>query len=89
MRGPTGPLVQQWNQSDLAFLRERARRLAAEVWVEGSQLHMATRDKRNGNAVTLIQGSNLHQVHLAADLAHQRSSITVGGFYDAVQDPFD
>ena len=87
--GPTWPLVQQWNQSDLAFLRERARRLAAEVWVEGSQLHMATRDKRNGNAVTLIQGSNLHQVHLAADLAHQRSSVTVGGFDDAEQDPID
>lgn len=87
--GPTWQLVQQWNQSDLAFLRERARRLAAEVWVEGSRLHMASRDARNGNAVTLIQGSNLLQVRLAADLAHQRSKVIVGGFDDADQDAID
>lgn len=87
--GPTWPLVQQWNQSDLAFLRERARRLAAEVWVEGSTLHMATRDQRNGNAVTLIQGNNLKEVQLRADLAHQRSKVIVGGFDDADQDAID
>lgn len=89
LSGPTWPLVQQWNQSDLAFLRERARRLAAEVWVDGSGLHLASRDKRNGNAVTLIQGSNLFQVRLAADLAHQRSAVVVGGFDDAEQDAID
>lgn len=87
--GPTSPLVQQWNMSDLAFLRERARRLAAEVWVDGSQLHMATRDARNGNAVTLIQGSSLMQVRLSADLAHQRSKVIAGGFDDAGQDAID
>lgn len=89
LSGPTWPLVQQWNQSDLAFLRERARRLAAELWVDGSQLHMATRDARNGSAVTLIQGSNLLQVRLSADLAHQRSQVIVGGFDDAEQDAID
>src|SRR5574337_1314710 len=73
LAGPTWPLVQQWNQSDLAFLRERARRLAAEVWVDGSQLHLASRDKRNGNQVTLIQ----------------RSKLAVGGFDDAEQDAID
>uniref|UniRef100_UPI003F4943A1 phage late control D family protein n=1 Tax=Cupriavidus yeoncheonensis TaxID=1462994 RepID=UPI003F4943A1 len=86
---PVWKMVQQWNQSDLAFLRERARRLAAEVWVEGSRLHMATREQRNGNAVTLIQGSNLFQVRLCADLAHQRSKVVVNGFDDAQQDPID
>ena len=87
--GPTWPLAQQWNQSDLAFLRERARRLAAEVWVDGDALHMATRDKRGGNALTLIQGSNLLQVRLRADLAQQRSKVVVGGFDDADQDAID
>lgn len=87
--GPTWPLAQQWNQSDLAFLRERARRLAAEVWVDGDAVHMATRDRRGGNAVTLIQGSNLLQVRLRADLAHQRSKVVVGGFDDAEQDAID
>ncbi|WP_300450158.1 phage late control D family protein [Accumulibacter sp.] len=87
--GPTWPLAQQWNQSDLAFLRERARRLAAEVWVDGDALHMATRDRRGGNAVTLIQGSNLRQVRLRADLAAQRSKVVVGGFDDGDQDAID
>lgn len=87
--GPTWPLAQQWNQSDLAFLRERARRLAAEVWVDGDALHMATRDQRGGNAVTLIQGSNLRQVRLRADLAAQRSKVVVGGFDDSDQDAID
>jgi phage protein D len=89
VQGPTWQIVQQWNQSDLAFLRERARRLAADVWVADGTLHVATRDKRNGNAVTLIQGSNLMQVRLRADLAHQRSKVVVGGFDDAQQDAID
>jgi phage protein D len=82
VEGPTWALVQQWNQSDLAFLRERARRLAAEVWVEGGKLHMATRDKRAGPSLTLIQGSSLLQARLRADLAHQRTKLAVGGFDD-------
>jgi phage protein D len=50
---------------------------------------MATRDKRGGNALTLIQGSNLLQVRLRADLAQQRSKVVVGGFDDADQDAID
>ena len=87
--GPTWALVQQWNQSDLAFLRERARRLAADLWVADGALHMATRDARGGQAVTLIQGGNLFQARLRADLAHQRSKVVVGGFDDAQQDTID
>lgn len=87
--GPTWQLVQQWNQSDLAFLRERARRLAAEIWLEGDALHMATRDRRGGQPVTLIQGGNLMQVRVRADLAHQRSRQVVGGFDDGDEDAID
>ncbi|MGN6526333.1 MAG: phage late control D family protein [Burkholderiaceae bacterium] len=87
--GPTWAMVQQWNQSDLAFLRERARRLAAEVWVDGGRLRMATRDRRGGASVTLIQGNNLVQARLRADLAHQRSKLTVGGFDDGADDGLD
>ena len=89
VEGPSWPFVQQWNQSDLAFLRERARRLGADLWVEGNRLHMATRDRRPGERVTLIQGSNLIQVRLAADLAHQRSAVVVGGFDEVQQDAID
>ena len=89
VQGPTWAAVQQWNQSDLAFLRERALRLAAEVWVADGALHMATRDRRGGSSTTLIQGSSLMQVRLRADLAHQRSKVVVGGFDDADQDAID
>ena len=33
--GPRYPIVQQWEQTDLAFLRDRANRLNAEIWVDG------------------------------------------------------
>jgi phage protein D len=84
--GPTYAMVQQWNQSDLAFLRERARRLAADIWIDGSSLHMASRDQRQGNQITLIQGNNLLEARLAADLAHQRSKVVVAGYDDSAQD---
>ena len=80
---PAWPLVQQWNQSDLAFLRERARRFAAEVWVADGTLHLAARERRDGESLTLIQGGTLQQVRLRADLAHQRSKVVAGGFDDA------
>lgn len=89
IQSPSWALVQQWNQSDLAFLRERARRFAAEVWVADGALHLATRDQRHGSQVTLIQGSSLMQVRLRADLAHQRSKVVVGGFDDDQQDAID
>lgn len=89
VNGPTYASVQQWNQSDLAFLRERARRMAADVWVDGDTLHMATRDQRNGQQITLIQGNSLIQVTLRADLAHQRSKVAVGGWDDAQAEAVD
>ena len=36
--GPTYKVLAQINQSDLAFLRERARAIDAELWMEGSTL---------------------------------------------------
>jgi phage protein D len=87
--GPSWPFVQQWNQSDLAFLRERARRLGADLWVDGNRLHMAARGRRDGERVTLIQGSNLFEIRLSADLAHQRSAVVVGGFDEVDQDAID
>ncbi len=51
--GPTYDVVQQWNQSDLAFLRERARLIQAEVWVDDGTLHFATRGSRTGTDLSL------------------------------------
>ncbi len=82
--GPTYRVVQQWNQSDLAFLRERARLLQAELWLDGDTLHFATRGNRSSTELTLIAGSDLLDVRCRADLAHQRTSVTVSG-YDATR----
>ena len=87
--GPTYKTVQQWNQSDLAFLRDRARLLHADIWIEDTTLHMASRDQRNGNQVTLIQGNDLLAVELRADLAHQRTSVKVGGFDEVGKQAID
>jgi phage protein D len=78
--GPTYDVIQQVNQSDLAFLRERARRIEAEVWALDGTLHFATRDQRTGTAVTLTRGNELLSVSARADLAHQCSSVNVSGF---------
>ncbi|MFT3858284.1 MAG: contractile injection system protein, VgrG/Pvc8 family [Aquabacterium sp.] len=87
--GPTHASIQQWNQSDLAFLRERARRMGADVWLDGNTLHMATRDQRQGQQITLIQGNSLISVRLRADLAQQRSEVHVGGWDDAQAESID
>jgi uncharacterized protein len=80
--GPTYDVVQQFDQSDLAFLRDRARYVQAEIYVRDSTLHFATRTNRSAPAVTLVQGNQLLAVQVRADLAHQRTKVKVGG-YDA------
>ncbi|SDS77625.1 phage late control D family protein [Actinopolymorpha singaporensis] len=81
--GPAYPLVQQWDQSDLAFLRERALRVAAELWVDSDDtLHFTTRDKREGADLRLVQGNELVELHARADLAHQRADVQLLGWDD-------
>ncbi|MGW4095825.1 phage late control D family protein [Mycobacterium sp. NPDC004974] len=80
--GPRYDVVQQLNQSDLAFLRERARLTRAELWCDGNVLHYASRTRRNGTKLTLVQSNELLGIRLCADLAHQRTEVVVTG-YDA------
>ena len=87
--GPRYDAVQQLNQSDLAFLRERARLLAAELWCTGRTLHMSSRPRRSGTKVALVQGNHLVFVRLCADLAHQRSEVVVGGYDADARDVID
>lgn len=82
--GPTYDVLQQWNQSDLAFLRERARRLAAELWVKDDVLHFSARPSRSGGTLTLTRGAELLAIAVRGDLAHQRSKVAVTG-YDAAR----
>ncbi|NUN11997.1 MAG: phage late control D family protein [Myxococcales bacterium] len=79
-QGPTYPFVQQWNMSDLAFLRDRARRVAAEVWVSGDTLYFRQRGNRNGTTLTLVSGNDIVSIKLRADLAHQRTKVKISGW---------
>jgi phage protein D len=87
--GPTYDVVQQINESDLAFLRGRARRIAAEVWVDSGALHFATRDQRTGTSVTLTRGNQLLAVEARADLAHQCSSVRASGYNASTRESID
>jgi phage protein D len=88
--GPTYRTLAQVNQSDLAFLRERARAVDAEVWVEGSKLFAQARTRRKASAaVTLTYGQGLREVTASADLAHQRTKLAVGGWDVAAKDAID
>lgn len=87
--GPTYDRVQQWNQSDLAFLRERARLIDAELWLADGTLHFQPRANRAAPALTLVQGNQLLELELAADLAHQRTRVQVSGFDAAQRDGID
>lgn len=82
--GPSYDVVQQWNMSDLAFLRDRARRVQADVWVSDNTLHFVSRGRRDGSEITLVQGNHLIALRACADLAHQRSEVRVCG-YDAAE----
>ncbi len=73
-------VLAQVNQSDLAFLRERARAVDAEVWVDDRTLRAAGRAKRATGPAKLVYGRELHEFVVLADLAHQRTGVSVAGW---------
>jgi phage protein D len=78
--GPRHKVLAQLNQSDLAFLRERARALGGEAWVSGTTLNVRRRSGRGGTAIKLVHGGDLREVRVTADLAGQRTSVDVAGW---------
>ena len=78
--GPQHKVVVQLNQSDLAFMRERARALDAELWLNGTTLSVKTRSSRGGGTLRLVLGNELREFTVLADLAHQRSTVKVTGW---------
>ncbi|MCI0496375.1 hypothetical protein L0Z72_15315 [candidate division KSB1 bacterium] len=70
----------QVNQSDLAFLRECARSIDAEIWVEGKTLNVVSHTKRNAGKLQMTYGNQLREFSVLADLAGQRTGITVNGW---------
>jgi phage protein D len=78
--GPTYRVLTQVNQSDLAFLRERAAAVDAELWVDDRTLHAQARTRRNTSTVELKYGRTLLEFSTLADLSHQRTSVRVSGW---------
>lgn len=78
--GPNYKVLAQVNQSDLAFIRERARSIDAEVWMEGGTLYAKTRANRNGGTLQMTRGNQLREFRVLADLAMQRTSVSVNGW---------
>jgi uncharacterized protein len=78
--GPTHKVLAQLGQSDLAFLRERARAIDAELWVSDKTLSARKRPDRGGQAFKLSYGNGLRELEVSADLASQRTGIDVSGW---------
>ena len=73
-------VLAQVNQSDLAFVRQLARAADAEVWVAEDTLHAQARGRRETSELTLTYGRKLLAFSVMADLAQQRTSLTVSGW---------
>ena len=80
LSGPTHTVLAQINQSDFAFLRQRALAADADVWLEGKTLHAAARASRSDSQLELVHGARLRQFKVCADLAHQRTAVVCGGW---------
>jgi uncharacterized protein len=80
IEGPTYRVLAQVNQSDLAFLRECARSIDAEVWIEGRTLFAQSRGRRNRGEVTITHGQGLREFSVLADLSTQCTTLTVSGW---------
>jgi uncharacterized protein len=80
VNGPTYKVLAQINQSDLAFLRERARAIDAELWMDGNTLNAKSHTDRGNGDLEMIYGGKLHEFSVIADLAGQRTSVSVNGW---------
>ena len=78
--GPTHRVLAQVNQSDLAFLRERAAAIDAELWVDDRTLYAQVRGRRSSGTRKFYYGQNLLEFTVIADLADQRTSVQVCGW---------
>ncbi len=78
--GSALPLLVQANESDLAFLRRRARAIDADLFLREGKLHAVARASRTDAPVRLHRGVELREFTVAADLAHQRTALVCSGW---------
>jgi phage protein D len=80
LSGPSSSVVTQINQSDLAFLRQRALLADADLWLEGRTLHLHPRAARTDSGLELVHGARLRQFEVLADVSHQRTVLACTGW---------
>jgi hypothetical protein len=78
--GPKYKVLTQVNQSDLAFIRQRAAAIDAELWIDNKTLYAQARSRRSSGSVSFVYGQSLLEFTVLADLAHQRTSVAVNGW---------
>jgi phage protein D len=78
--GPTHAAVAQLNETDLGFLRARARLSGWELWVEDRTLKARPRSARRTGPLGFDLGGALRRFRVTADLAGQASRAQVGGW---------
>lgn len=78
--GPAHASVGQLNQSDLAFLRDRARRAGLDLWLEGTTLKVSAKREPQAEVPALAYGAELQGFRVVADLAEQASTVLVSGW---------
>ncbi len=78
--GPTHVELWQINQSELGFLRERARAVDARLVLEEGSVKFAPRRPAEGEPITVSGKDELLRFRVSADLAHQRTKVRVHGY---------
>jgi phage protein D len=71
---------EQFNESDLHFLRRLLARYDADLQVVGTELHATPRSQAQRNNIELDMYGQLHEVRILADLAHQVTQVTATGW---------
>jgi len=71
---------QQLNETDLAFLRRLLARYDADVQIVADELHASPRSQVQRTSLQLEMNSQLRNVRVLADLAHQATQVTVTGW---------
>ena len=71
---------QQFNESDLHFLRRLLARYDADVQIVGTELHASPRSSAQRNFIEIDLNSQLKEVRVIADLSHQVTQVTATGW---------
>jgi phage protein D len=75
--GPTHAAMSQLNRSDLAYLRDCALAYGADVWLDGTTLHVG---RRTDDPIVLRFGRELLSFRVLADLSMQATEQRVAGW---------